>query len=183
MGTGTTTGTSTGTTTETSIETTTGTTIETTETPTETTTGTTTGTSNGTSTGTTTETTTGTTTETTTGTSIETTTGTITGTTADVCGGEVDAILNSLIRAQEINGGTYRFIHTPKSWDDAQMFCESLGGNLFVPQNEADNDAVASFSPEATAVWIGVTDQKSEGAWVDPNGAALTFTNWYTHAS
>ena len=62
------------------------------------------------------------------------------------------------------------------------MFCERLGGNLFVPQNEADNDAVASFASEQTAVWIGVTDQQSEGAWVDPNGDPITFDHWYTHA-
>ena len=78
---------------------------------------------------------------------------------------------------------TYRFIHTPKNWTDAQKFCESLGGNLFVPKNEADNDDVAAFASEQTAVWIGATDQQSEGTWVDPTGAALTFTHWYTHAS
>merc|ERR1712156_447184 len=92
-------------------------------------------------------------------------------------------LLDSAIPAQEINGGTYRFIHTPKNWTDAQKFCESLGGNLFVPKNEADNDDVAAFASEQTAVWIGATDQQSEGTWVDPTGAALTFTHWYTHAS
>ena len=78
---------------------------------------------------------------------------------------------------------TCRFIHTPKNWTDAQTFCESLGGNLFVPKNEADNDEVAGYASEQTAVWIGATDQQSEGTWVDPTGAKLTFAHWYTHAS
>ena len=77
----------------------------------------------------------------------------------------------------------FRFIHTPKSWNDAQMFCESLGGNLFVPKNLADNDEVAELAPGQTALWIGATDKDSEGNWVDPNGNELTFTHWYTEAS
>ena len=78
---------------------------------------------------------------------------------------------------------TCRFIRTPKSWDDAQMFCESLGGNLFVPNDLDENDSVALVAPEWTALWIGGTDQQSEGTWVDPNGTGLTFTNWNLHAS
>ena len=95
---------------------------------------------------------------------------------------QIKVAQNSILLAP-IKFYTCRFIHTPKNWTDAQTFCESLGGNLFVPKNEADNDDVAAFASEQTAVWIGVTDQQSEGAWVDPNGAPITFFHWYTHAS
>ena len=78
---------------------------------------------------------------------------------------------------------TCRFIRTPKSWDDAQMFCESIGGNLFVPNNLTENDSVALLAPEWTALWIGGTDQQSDGTWVDPNGTGLIFTNWFVLAS
>ena len=52
-----------------------------------------------------------------------------------------------------------------------------------MPNDWTENDSVALLAPEWMALWIGGTDQQSEGTWVDPNGTGLTFTNWCDFAS
>ena len=69
---------------------------------------------------------------------------------------------------------------------------------MYVPKDKTQNDDVAcaggkegsvpcagkgggglSFVTDGTALWLGL---EYKGSWVDINGTAATYTNWYVHA-
>lgn len=52
------------------------------------------------------------------------------------------------------------------SWADAAAACEASGGRLFVPRDRAAYDRVLALGP--TELWLGITDQLSEGTFVAP---------------
>ena len=55
-----------------------------------------------------------------------------------------------------------------------------MGGRLPIPKNQAANKAFANASSgmKVWGSWLGVTDTKTEGTWLDDEGDPLTFENW-----
>ena len=53
------------------------------------------------------------------------------------------------------------------SWDEAEAYCETLGGHLATITSQEENDYVYSVVKESgyTNAYFGLTDQESEGTW------------------
>jgi hypothetical protein len=83
--------------------------------------------------------------------------------------------------AQKIGDHWYKAYPAFMTWDTAVLTCENLGGNLFIPDNPQENQAVAqlvlqslgSQLAERAAVWLGITDAEQEGKFVRLDGAVL----------
>ncbi|XP_051916296.1 echinoidin-like, partial [Hippocampus zosterae] len=67
-----------------------------------------------------------------------------------------------------------------RTFDDAELVCQSLGGNLASIRSELENTFVQGFiEDENSNVWIGYNDQDTEGTFVWTDGTAPdTFTNF-----
>ncbi len=87
--------------------------------------------------------------------------------------------------AQVWNGHSYE-IYTPRdmgieTYDEAEAYCESLGGHLATITSAAENQVIQYFR---NSVWnkgdvfFGFTDQAIEGVFVWENGEDSTYTNW-----
>jgi len=68
----------------------------------------------------------------------------------------------------------------PTDWDLSQTVCESKGGNLAAPENQAEQDKVASLQ-NGEDTWIGGNDLALNQDWVWTSSAAFTYTNWFTN--
>ena len=96
------------------------------------------------------------------------------------------------------NGHTYELYKTPKTWDDANAFAQSLGGNLVKVDDAAENSelytqissAISSSEYANTTsqdgggsayVWLGASDATTEGSWkwvADNSTLSTSRTEW-----
>lgn len=70
---------------------------------------------------------------------------------------------------------------TTNSWITASQQASAVGASLLSVCSQAENDAVwqAALAANITGgLWIGYTDQVTEGNWVWQDGSTCTFTNW-----
>ncbi|MBK7891157.1 MAG: hypothetical protein IPJ84_10025 [Bdellovibrionales bacterium] len=74
------------------------------------------------------------------------------------------------------NSHCYIYYTSTKTWTAAQSTCDSLGGYLVSISSSSENYFVYSLTK--ASVWIGASDQASEGTFYWTNGSALTFTAW-----
>ncbi|GCL41010.1 beta strand repeat-containing protein [Dolichospermum planctonicum] len=75
------------------------------------------------------------------------------------------------------NGNTY-LLSTAGSWQQAQTQAQSLGGNLVTINDQGEQDwLVTTFGGEQ--LWIGLTDEVTEGEFKWVSGETSTYTNWY----
>ena len=77
------------------------------------------------------------------------------------------------------NGSHYVVLDTSMTWNEAQAYAESIGGNL-VTINDATEEQWLSdtFSSYNKRFWIGINDETQEGEFQWVNGEAVTYTNW-----
>jgi len=81
--------------------------------------------------------------------------------------------------------GHYYQLLTPASWTESEAAAQLLGGHLVTINDAAENTWVFNtffaLTPAAVApsLWIGFTDQASEGNFVWASGEPVTFTSWY----
>ncbi|MBE7501478.1 MAG: immunoglobulin domain-containing protein [Verrucomicrobiales bacterium] len=80
------------------------------------------------------------------------------------------------------NGHVY-YLLQPSSWKDAESKAESFGGTLAIVNDAAEDEWIyATFGMYVggvpTDLWIGLTDEASEGTWVWVNGELPSYTNW-----
>ncbi|MCX7093828.1 MAG: lectin-like protein [Methylobacter sp.] len=79
----------------------------------------------------------------------------------------------------QYNGHTY-LLTTAGTWQEAQASAQSLGGNLVTINNQAEQDWLIATFGNNPALWLGYTDQETEGVFKWVNGESSTFTNWDT---
>ena len=82
------------------------------------------------------------------------------------------------------NGHSYRYYISSKSWKDAKIACEALGGHLVSITSAGEQDAVEKYLKSVTsgAVYIGLSDADGENGWsVWTTGESVTYTNWGTN--
>lgn len=71
----------------------------------------------------------------------------------------------------------YRVVTTPAAWADAQADCadDGAGTHLAVVDDAAEQQGLAVLDLD---IWLGYTDQISEGTFRWVNGASSSFTAW-----
>jgi hypothetical protein len=88
----------------------------------------------------------------------------------------------SVVESAMVYGGhDYLFVVTPKTWDEAQSYCQLAGGYSLVTINDASEEAFLETQERYRGLynwWIGANDRGFEGAWGWSNGAS-SFSNWY----
>uniref|UniRef100_A0A672KIP4 Hexose-binding lectin 4 n=1 Tax=Sinocyclocheilus grahami TaxID=75366 RepID=A0A672KIP4_SINGR len=67
-----------------------------------------------------------------------------------------------------------------KNFEKAQKFCSDAGAKIVLPRSEDENNVLTSMQAalESTYVYVGATDRKKEGHFVDMSDQPLIFTNW-----
>lgn len=84
--------------------------------------------------------------------------------------------------ASEFNGNYYLVYENAVTWEEAETYCEALGGHLATITSEEENDFITSLiSSYASAedFYIGITDKDSEGDWSTwITGETVAYSNW-----
>lgn len=81
-------------------------------------------------------------------------------------------------------GHTYELSQTAELWNIANAQSQTLvvdgyQGYFATINNQAENDFVLRFwQPFTNTVWIGLTDQTTEGSFGWANGEPVNYTNW-----
>ncbi len=87
----------------------------------------------------------------------------------------------SAARAQVVyNGHIYQLTSSATGWTAAEAAAVTLGGHLVTIDDPSEQAFITStFSLNTNKpLWIGFTDQTSEGTFQWSSGAPVTFTNW-----
>ena len=74
--------------------------------------------------------------------------------------------------------GKFYFLSSAGSWTQAQAQAVSLGGNLVAVNDAAENQFLVNTFGGTEGLWIGLTDEVTEGTFKWANGEAVTYTNW-----
>ena len=75
------------------------------------------------------------------------------------------------------NGHSYYFFDRQSTWYAAKQLSESYGGHLVTITSAAENSFVSGLAG-GQSVWIGATDQGSEGSFKWVNGETFRYSNW-----
>ena len=85
----------------------------------------------------------------------------------------------------EFNGHSYALFNVTEkvasTWDEAQAYCESLGGYLAIINSAEENDAIFKLVCEKDSgyAFFGYSDELSEGTWLWADGLTDSgYTNW-----
>ena len=82
---------------------------------------------------------------------------------------------------KEYNGHIYARYDTTMTWQNAETYCESVGGHLATLTSSAEWQAVRQMVVVASInYWIGLSDAQTEGTWRWVTGEAYSFSAWYT---
>ena len=85
--------------------------------------------------------------------------------------------------ALEFNGHRYKiFTNICSTWEEAEEYCEYLGGHLAVISSKEENDALFRYmrSLELETAYFGYSDATAEGEWHWVNSEKNTYTNWHS---
>ena len=78
------------------------------------------------------------------------------------------------------NGHSYQIFENCSTWEEAEMYCESLGGYLAVIENQAENDVLFNYMRNCgyTGAFFGYSDVEVEGNWKWVKNKKSSYTNW-----
>ena len=83
-----------------------------------------------------------------------------------------------MVNFYQYNGSIYR-LTTAATWQQAQSQAQSLGGNLVTINNQAEQDWLVGTFGGSEQLWIGFTDEVTEGEFKWVSGETSTYTNWF----
>lgn len=72
----------------------------------------------------------------------------------------------------------YRVYLEPGGWQRAKERCVVYGGQLTMTPDSPTWNFVRTLIPGKVTVWLGGTDDETEGLWKWLDGAQFTFTAW-----
>uniref|UniRef100_A0A3P9ID79 C-type lectin domain-containing protein n=1 Tax=Oryzias latipes TaxID=8090 RepID=A0A3P9ID79_ORYLA len=79
-------------------------------------------------------------------------------------------------------GRRFRYFSSPKTWDEAENFCRSIGANLASVKNSLENTKLLSLINQQKGnyapTWIGGSDAQKNGVWFWSDGSNYQYTNW-----
>ncbi|XP_073319112.1 lactose-binding lectin l-2-like [Pagrus major] len=80
------------------------------------------------------------------------------------------------------NSRCYKYVATPLTWADAELYCLSEGANLVSIHSLEEQDFVKSliknFDHTERPTWIGLSDIHKEGRWMWSDGSVVDFVFW-----
>jgi len=79
-----------------------------------------------------------------------------------------------------ISGRCVQLFQTAETWENAKQACIGHGGELAIPQSDADNEAIFDLGVSGSNVWIGVNDITTDHTWKTSLEADISYTNWYS---
>lgn len=82
------------------------------------------------------------------------------------------------VEAKFFNGKWYHIYFEKTSWPKAQQKCVALGGRLAIVSDEATWEFIKALSKDAS-LWLGATDEKTEGVWKWTDGTPMALKHWY----
>jgi hypothetical protein len=74
-------------------------------------------------------------------------------------------------------GNWYRVYLGNMCWRSAEARCAQLGGRLVVIPNQKTQDFLAKLA-NGRSMWIGATNERTNGVWVWSDGSKMTFSAW-----
>lgn len=92
---------------------------------------------------------------------------------------EWDRVLTSAKAVRDNHA--YLLIYTDvNSWEEAQSYCESLGGHLATITSAEENEFVYSYvvASGSRNAYFGMTDKNREGTWEWCTGEEFSYSNW-----
>jgi hypothetical protein len=85
----------------------------------------------------------------------------------------------SLVGAHEVRAqSTYQLTSSPVTWLQAEAEAVALGGHLVTINNADEQSLLIQLFGNQEDLWIGFTDQTTEGTWVWSSGEPVSYTNW-----
>nr|XP_015825443.2 collectin-11 isoform X1 [Nothobranchius furzeri] len=84
---------------------------------------------------------------------------------------------------KETDSKVYLLVKEEKRFADAEVYCQSRGGHLAMPKDDAANAAIAGYITQAglSRVYIGIHDLDLEGKFTYVDRSPMsTFSNWRT---
>ena len=94
-------------------------------------------------------------------------------------GGGNDQIFGDVTVPYFFYNGKYYLLSNVGTWQQAQAQAVTLGGNLVTINDAAENQFLVNTFGGTEGLWIGLTDEVTEGQFKWANGEAVTYTNWY----
>ena len=82
----------------------------------------------------------------------------------------------------EFQGHFYQiFSGICETWEEAQAYCESVGGHLATITSEEENGFLYRFLVESgyESAYFGLSDHVIEGEWVWVTGETVDYINWH----
>ena len=71
----------------------------------------------------------------------------------------------------------YQYVSSSELWEDAQDYCQNLGGELASATSSDINDFLTTLTEDMA--WIGGY-KDTDGNWNWSDGSTFDYTNWYT---
>ncbi|KAA8578955.1 hypothetical protein FQN60_006047 [Etheostoma spectabile] len=76
----------------------------------------------------------------------------------------------------------FSFNIEPKSWPDAELFCQTAGGNLASIHSAEEHTFIRNYIKRVSGsfrlAWIGGHDSVKEGMWLWADGSKFSYTSW-----
>ncbi|XP_028449607.1 galactose-specific lectin nattectin-like isoform X2 [Perca flavescens] len=76
----------------------------------------------------------------------------------------------------------FSFIIGPKTWPDAETFCQTAGGNLASIHSAEEHTFIRNYIKEVIGTdkytWIGGSDAVKEGTWMWTDGSKFNYKSW-----
>lgn len=75
----------------------------------------------------------------------------------------------------------YQIFKGVRTWKEAKVFCEVLGGHLATPTTDEENQFVYRFMRDSgyLTAYFGLSDEKRVGDWIWVTGEPFEYTNWH----
>ncbi|WP_300002688.1 lectin-like protein [Anabaena sp. AL09] len=93
-------------------------------------------------------------------------------------GGGNDQIFGDVSVPYFAYNGKFYLLSNAATWKEAQAQAVTLGGNLVTVNDAAENQFLVNTFGGTEGLWIGLTDEVTEGTFKWANGEAVTYTNW-----
>ena len=81
--------------------------------------------------------------------------------------------------AKFFNGKWYRVYFEKLSWPNARQKCTAFGGQLVTVPNAATWEFVKTLA-KGPLLWLGATDEATQGVWKWVDGTPVVFSAWET---